>query len=83
MAHNNNCKMFRLAMDTFIKARPAEFLTAAELRVLMALAPPCHECSPLSSQLSPLSGRLYKIVWDKHRCDPVNPPASIVDMFHD
>lgn len=79
--HNNNCRMFVLAVDTFLLARPANFITADELRILMAMAPPCHECSPLSTMLSPLTNRLYKIVWDRHRKGADEQPCSVVDMF--
>lgn len=84
MAHNNNCKMFLLAVDTFIEARPAQFITAQELRLLMAMAPPCHECSPLSTLLSPLTSRLYKIAWEPHSRKCLDrPTATVKDMFPD
>lgn len=79
--HNNNCRMFHLAVDQFLLARPANFITSDELRILMALAPPCHECSPLSTMLSPLTNRLYKIVWDRHHKKPDAQPGNVVDMF--
>lgn len=78
---SNDCSRFRLLVDTFISIRTPAYLSQSELATIIAVVQPCISCVPNPGDLSPLSGRLYKTVWDNLPAQRERAVAKCVDMF--
>lgn len=80
--HTHKCRTFINGVNLFISIRPAQFITREELMFLLTNFNPCRECCPQVSDLSQMTGRLYKIIWDKHMKTIDNVEvASIIDII--
>lgn len=64
--HKWQCRTFIAGVNLFINCRSAQFISKEELMFLLTNFTPCHECTPKSSDLSQMTGRLYKPIWDEH-----------------
>lgn len=78
----NRCNRFHEGIELLIKARPAEFLTAEELLYLTSVTDPCTACQIMTSDLSPMTGRFYKITWDVVKKTMPDCRGNVVDLFH-
>lgn len=83
MAHNSNCKLFKETIEMFMRIRPERWLKGEEYRHLLALTQPCHLCAMPRDSVSPLSGRLYWIVWEKYQKTVPEDGAKVLELFND